>query len=286
VNTVADKSEAHDGGGSGGYRTALVTYIDLLGFSDLIQDSRANPSTVQKVLAIAKIVKEEFSAGGRVHRDAEGRKERIFSSFNFSDLTVRCTVMPDGSNVGDFVNWELFYVGEKQLALAQQGVLVRGGLCIDQIFVDNEAKIVFGPALVKAYKLESEFAVYPRIVVDRDVIWATERPDSTLLWREYVQQGEDGAHFLDYLFGTFMRDHDFRDRSEFDPTACLAAHRDMIESFIEHEIPKKSERTKQKYSWLARYHNNAIKRIRERFSATGSSVNFDQFSISSGALRF
>ena len=50
-----------------------------------------------------------------------------------------------------------------------EGVLIRGGMCIGEMLVADEG-IVFGPGLVKAYDLESKYAVHPRIVIDRDLI--------------------------------------------------------------------------------------------------------------------
>jgi hypothetical protein len=120
-------------------------------------------------------MQENLSAGARVHRDSNEKVVKIFNSFNFSDLTVRSTRIPDDANIGDFVDWELFYLAANQLALATNGVLVRGGICIGDLFVRAGKTMLFGPALVKAYKLESEYAVYPRIIIDRDLIWEAEK---------------------------------------------------------------------------------------------------------------
>ncbi len=49
---------------------------------------------------------------------------------------------------------------------------MRGGVTIGDICF--EGSMVFGPAMVKGYGLESEFAVYPRIVVDPAVFVAHE----------------------------------------------------------------------------------------------------------------
>lgn len=88
---------------------------------------------------------------------------------------------------------EIGYLADTQFNLAvTEDVLIRGGVCFGKIVASGD--VTFGPGLVKSYLLESEFAVYPRIVVDRDLAFSLleEEPDglaSRLLWR-----GDDGAY--------------------------------------------------------------------------------------------
>ena len=49
------------------------------------------------------------------------------------------------------------------------GFLIRGGVTIGQI--SHSENTCFGPALVRAYQLESQFAFYPRVVLDPKVEW-------------------------------------------------------------------------------------------------------------------
>ena len=48
--------------------------------------------------------------------------------------------------------------------LCQSQILLRGGIAVGKLYHDRQ--IVFGPALVKAYQLENNIAVYPRVVID------------------------------------------------------------------------------------------------------------------------
>lgn len=52
-----------------------------------------------------------------------------------------------------------------QLWAAQIGVLIRGGITIDDIFHDEHA--VFGPAPNRAHQLEKCIADKPRIIIDK-----------------------------------------------------------------------------------------------------------------------
>ena len=265
------------------YCKALVSYIDILGFADLINESRTDISKVSKIANLLMTLKEGLSAGGRIHRDPEGNKEKIFDWFNFSDLVVRSTRIPPGADVGEFVDWELFYLGEKQFSLATQGILIRGGICIGDVFVGAGKSTLFGPALVKSYKLESQYAVYPRIIVDRDLITESEQGGYGQSWKDYLHRGEDGAYFLDYLFGCSITGFSIPQAE--DPKPQIEAHRTMIEEVIRRNIRDRDERIKQKYMWLALYHNETIKRLQSRLGGSNPK-GLNRFFIPENLLNF
>lgn len=49
------------------YSQVLVSYIDILGFADLIKDSETAVTGVAKIVRLLTTMKDEFSIGGRVH---------------------------------------------------------------------------------------------------------------------------------------------------------------------------------------------------------------------------
>jgi hypothetical protein len=55
-----------------------------------------------------------------------------------------------------------------QVAAAMEGFLLRGGMTVGEIIHDDEC--VFGPGLNRAYELETKVAVYPRFVLDPNVL--------------------------------------------------------------------------------------------------------------------
>src|SRR5438105_1445070 len=70
------------------------------------------------------------------------------------------------------------------------GMLVRGGVTIGKLY--HSGGVVFGEALVDAYRLESRVAIYPRIAV-------SSRIYSHLPNRERIAQDTDGIWYLKYL---------------------------------------------------------------------------------------
>ena len=212
-----------------------------------------------EVARLLGTMKRNLEQGGRVHRTRRDEIVRIFTFFNFSDLIVRTTRIEPGASVEEIVDWELYYLSENQLFLALEGILVRGAICRGPLFANSEESIVFGQALVKAYTLEHEYAVYPRIVIDRDLIWKAEDQHHIAPWRDYYSQGEDGAYFVDYLFDASLVGLEIGiPGDQPDAEERIQAHRDMIVNFIEKRIGGLSgqsvpvnERVKQKWAWLA-----------------------------------
>ena len=60
--------------------------------------------------------------------------------------------------IGDLVN----------RGLRIYNVLIRGAIVRGELHLDDQ--IVLGPALIKAYEMESKIAIYPRILVEKDIL--------------------------------------------------------------------------------------------------------------------
>ncbi len=75
------------------------------------------------------------------------------------------------------------------------GWLVRGGISIGQLYIDET--MVWGEALLKAYDLESKAAIYPRILLDSNLL-SHIGSDEELT--EFVRQDFDNFYFLNYLY--------------------------------------------------------------------------------------
>ena len=52
--------------------------------------------------------------------------------------------------------------------LINKGIYVRGGVVFGDII--HNKNISWGPALIEAYKLEENDAIYPRIIIDKNAI--------------------------------------------------------------------------------------------------------------------
>lgn len=123
-----------------------------------------------------------------------------------------------------------------QSALTAKGFFVRGGLTLGLFHISEG--LIFGPALVEAYELESRHALHPRIVLSRDA--ATAAPSTTRLMRD-----GDGHVFINYL-DLLLEQLD-------GPDAHLEAHSEQVtRSLFDH---RGDRRIWEKYRWAAEYHN-------------------------------
>ena len=87
------------------------------------------------------------------------------------------------------------HVAVLQQTLLQDGILSRGGLSYGKHYSDEE--FIFSDALIRAYKIERDRAIFPRVAVDDDLLDLlsplASNPKPGLI-RE-----DDGACFVDYL---------------------------------------------------------------------------------------
>jgi hypothetical protein len=246
------------------YDKALLVYLDILGFRDLIRDAGNDELKVAKVLKILSTIKSQFSEGGRYVNEPGEKPRSVFKAVNFSDLTLRITKMEPNADLIDYLNWEILNLAGKQCDLACDGILLRGALTVADLYSNDD--YVFGPALVKAYQLESESAVFPRIVLDNQVMRMAAEHATGRLWFDYIRRGEDGFFFVDYLKGACSdRGWAPDDNTPMVPDT-LAMHKEVVERKLQ-EFKTKGEKIQQKGLWLALYHNTVVREMREREAA-------------------
>lgn len=94
----------------------------------------------------------------------------------FSDSIVISydTSMPGG---GFHVLMDLVYICNDLLGI---GIPVRGGVTVGQLIHDERK--CFGPAMVEAYLMESQAAIYPRIIINLNVYANNENLRSKYEW--------------------------------------------------------------------------------------------------------
>jgi hypothetical protein len=237
------------------YRKSLFCFLDILGFSQMVGTESAG-----SIKGILDVLRKHAQPSPNIHKMLE------MSFLTFSDCTIRSTPIRSKSNrrapTGLLWN-ELMSLMFAQVGLISEGYFLRGALTIGKICARKTR--VFGPALVRAHSLESEFAIYPRIVIDPVVF--EEYESEPLLRNEIhdletekkyiarlVRRDSDGLYFLDYL------------------RACLSEFNEEGQELLfllDHKrlIVKNGARLDglnkiaAKYLWLATYHNRTVRRL-------------------------
>lgn len=239
------------------YVKSLVTFLDVLGFRSMINTRSA--SDIYKILNHVS----EY-AGNNQDIRFENQVDLEPDCIQFSDAIVRVNKVESGINdvspFGVFF-WEVLGLVHAQIELANLGVLVRGGIALGDVYSSEDK--VFGPAMVRAYELESKYALYPRIVIDPLVVKELhENPKIKSQYhdlemeknylKDLLCQGDDGVWFVNYLEAAY---------GEVDDKAIypvfLNKHRDLIVSCGSGCGDEVNSIT-SKYLWLAKYHNSVV----------------------------
>lgn len=161
------------------YERKVVAFYDILGWRAEIESAGADPKKIgdlrRLILQHSRMLRLPVKSPVNVSTFSDNI---VISSIPHKDVTP----------------YFLREMAGIQLMTASMGFLLRGGIAVGDIIHDEE--VVFGPALNRAYELESNVAVYPRIVVDEPVLRIGE-----IAGFDFV---ENGVHFLDPFTSSFF----------------------------------------------------------------------------------
>jgi hypothetical protein len=258
-----------------GYEDCIVSFIDVLGFRELLKKPAAD------VIRILTILRKFASADDRRPNTRQAKELRATSrafSESVSDAVVRIRVYDTQYRDGAFFH-ELIDLLHAQVDCVNNDVLVRAGVAIGRAHVGaNGEGPIFGDAMARAYRIESEEAIYPRIVVDDDAYQAflnDERlrsEDNDLdEERAHVDRllciGEDGTRYIDYLRAA-LGECD----CEIDYYDFLRRHADLIRSGLN----TTKGRVRRKYVWLSRYHDQVVGELLTGFRRGDAAAEFER----------
>lgn len=176
------------------YRTkpAVVAFIDVLGSSEAIKNN----------------VNESLNAIHTAYDETIIEFRKFHSRFMnepkidiFSDNIILSNEIVEGEEERAFFS-VIFFSALLQVNMWVNDLLVRGGISCGDFFSDD--RMIWGNALIRAYKLEGQIAIYPRIIVEpeiADIIKLMMKPDKGRLLCEDF----DGIYFID-PFGTNQKE--------------------------------------------------------------------------------
>ena len=159
---------------------------------------------------------------------------------------------------GFYILMDVVYICNDLLSM---GFPVRGGITIGSLI--HKENICFGPAMNRAYLLESKCAVYPRILVDPPVIEnAIKAPglaNTSEMESKYIQslveQDNDGLFYVEHL-------GQVQEFGEYDYIPFLQGVGEKIATSL--QLYKNDTHVMQKWMWLQEYYN----KIKNKFCPT------------------
>jgi hypothetical protein len=224
---------------STGYNERVVAFIDILGFRELVWK-----------------VGEDDKLRKRIHRCLE--RIRDFKEFSLRNETAQkkleVSVFSDSIAISGAVDelgtvlWTALGLQSRLLAME---VLVRGGIAKGRTFHADD--MLYGEGLIKAYDLEGKTAVFPRIVIDPELLGE----DQEGLKLKFLDWDADGQWYVDpFAMGVLPGNSEALVEDGHDP------HFVFLEDFekrIEAQIAELTDaRQRDKWEWIKGCHAKAL----------------------------
>ena len=160
------------------YEERILGYIDVLGWSSLINQSTTDQAIITELLEALDLTRRDLENQPHLH---------LVQVTHFSDhVCISCPATMKHAIAAISI-----VLGSMTLKLLEKGFPVRGALVAGPLI--HSGTRILGPALIEAHEIESRVAKYPRIVLsDRAVGYALLCRDDRLF-----PQDADGLTFLD-----------------------------------------------------------------------------------------
>jgi len=149
------------------YEERYVAFIDILGFSSLVDRAETDSNLLERLASVLEEVQMhsalEESMDSLGDNDPQAFFRNMFRMSTFSDNIVISTKI-------NLIGLSLITMLSTIICnrLLHQGIFTRGAISSGKLIHTNS--IALGAGLIKAYKLESTAAIYPRILLDENIV--------------------------------------------------------------------------------------------------------------------
>jgi hypothetical protein len=182
------------------YEKRIFAFIDIMGFTKIVEESEGDTS---KILRIYKLLERTKSmANLPVGYKFQTLKVDLvkFRKHAFSDTITMSCPFESFDYFNAIIAWvEIF----QYLMLTEEAIFVRGAIVYGNLLDDESKSIIFGPALVAAYRIETGRAKWPRVLIDYSILEELPNEKKVRALKEYLRKGRVGTYYLDYLRDLF-----------------------------------------------------------------------------------
>lgn len=226
------------------YEDRIILFIDFLAFKEIVDETESDREALRRLL-------HAMDALAEIGRDTSIQSQRVSQ---FSDSIVVSYRIDEVSGVF----WLLMEMAWAVIDLANRGYLLRGAVTFGPLF--HSEHHVVGPAMVKAYLMESKQAKYPRVIIDPALLKIARRnraeqhspAEEAAYVKHFMRRDDDGLFFFDYVSWKAVVEHAGADDDAYGP--YLARLSAQIERGLNHKDPGVVE----KYLWLYRHYRASI----------------------------
>lgn len=196
------------------YKDKYVAFLDIIGFKSIVSKSVNDNKEIEYIKKIIKILRKVG-------------KNKSYTITQFSDSLVISIDSKRKNALQNLINTIL----DISIQCFKIWYMLRGGITKGKLI--HEENFLFGPAMNTAYELESEYAVYPRIILDPKIV--------PLSCEKRINKDFDGLYYIDF----------------FNSNVLTKKSKNELESFIHgvRDLLKNNKRCEnlsiqQKYDWL------------------------------------
>jgi len=214
------------------YENRLVLFLDILGFKNSISNSAQDTEVFDNIYkAIHDIHTYENKSGKISSREVTTFSDSIVISYPIHESVLRRIFQ----EIRDLI-----------LILLEYGFICRGGVGIGELY--HKESVVFGPAMVKAYELESQHAKVPRVIISKDDI-----TKFNLSWPEWdLKIDDDGFAYFNIFKFYYSESGQMMYMSQF--------IKDKLEEIISVNINNPDQGIRNKYLWLSNKFKEGLKK--------------------------
>lgn len=171
------------------YHRSVFAFLDLLGVKENIE--KDNGEFLEKLGTI-------YDSTLRIYKSVCDRnlRDNIRTKIFSDNIVFECEIV-DSDGFDEFKQIA-FISAILQEELLRNNLLLRGAITIGDSFLDDV--LVFGKALSDAYLLESNRALYPRVILSQELVEIVlPKISSTSPIAYMCVVDRDGEHYIDYL---------------------------------------------------------------------------------------
>lgn len=222
----------------------IIAYLDFLGTTNRIENEKDN-SHLEFIINSFKEISQEIDKSNKSNRTQNYLTKLKYRSFSDNILFV-ISANESKMLLADAFDLILNLVSKLYFKAIQNGKLVRGGVTIGNIYVDDVT--AYGKGLLRAIKLEEDIAYYPRVLVDNNI--------EDYLNKEYLESDKtlldtDCLRFVNIFKHTYINNE------------CLQNLQETLIKMYQKE--QGNIKNMAKIMWLCKYYKSYIEKYNSSY---------------------
>jgi len=226
------------------YKNHVIAYIDILGFEDMIREAGADSERIYNIYNLLNEAKKFVNIKSEL-------KMRMFS-----DTVIISNIWTNELSLQDIIQIVMIFQGHMA---TKASAFFRGAISFGNHHQMDD--VIFGPAIIEAYKIE-KIASWPRVILAPSLI--KKAPKSFFNNNPYILTDNGGVKYLDYLSFLFasLTFLSYTNKQPIFATSSqiFGQHKDSILKAIKKVVAKPEVDIKilSRYHELATYHNGVV----------------------------